>query len=143
MSKKVDVELFGETFNYDAKTDCLIHKEKSRFKVPFSKLMDRGTHYEAPYYPEFERTGYLKGIEADSGLCRVNQRVDLDPEGMAEKYGIKVSDLKGKTDFDVMVNQDFYNARVTERRWPTIDIAGDPFWVNVRAGVISQKDVEL
>ena len=143
MSGKVDAQIFSETFNYDAKTDCLIHKRKSSFKFPFSELTDRGTHYEADLNPRFEREGMYNRYEGVFTFCRVGQRVDLDPDGMAEKYGLSISELKGKTDFDVMVNQDYYNLRVTQALWPSIEIAGEPFWCYVKHRVISAQDIEV
>ena len=143
MSGKVDVGLFDEIFNYDAKTDCLIHKRRQSFKFPFSELIDRGTHYEADLNPHFEREGMYNRYEGVFPFCRVGQRIDLDPDGMAEKYGLSISELKGKTDFDVMVNQDYYNLRVTQSMLPSIDIAGEPFFAYVKPGCIAAQDREV
>lgn len=143
MSGKVDVGLFDEIFNYDAKTDCLIHKRNRSFKFPFSELKDRGTHYEADLNPHFEREGMYNRYEGVFTFCRVGQRVDLDPVGMAEKYGLTPTELKVKTDFEVMVNQEFYKFRVMQGFWPSIDIAGEPFFAYVKHGCIATQDREV
>jgi len=56
---------------------------------------------------------------------------ELDPENMAVKYGCSVERLKGKPDFDIMVDQEALASR-RQGMLPRIDIAGEAFVVDLR-----------
>lgn len=64
--------------------------------------------------------------------------VKMDPEGMASKYHI--DNLTGKTDFDVMVNQEAFERRVKYGELPTVDIAGHTFYVDIRMNMLRPHD---
>src|SRR3546814_3269854 len=58
---------------------------------------------------------------------------------MAEKYGISLADLEGKTDYDVMVDQKALELRLAGSL-PTIDISGHTFYVDYNMGMLRPKD---
>ncbi|MEO3404987.1 hypothetical protein AAFN85_13860 [Mucilaginibacter sp. CAU 1740] len=78
--------------------------------------------------------------------------IELDPEGMAARYGLSPEQLAGRTDFDVMVDQEALKAR-QNGTLPQIDIAGEKFIVDLRLQelrhaeyffpVISLKSLEI
>lgn len=55
----------------------------------------------------------------------------LDPEGMSEKYGVPLDQMTGKTDFQIIVDQEALKARL-DGILPQIDIAGEKFIVDLR-----------
>lgn len=59
----------------------------------------------------------------------IPELVELDPIGMSIKYNVPLEQLRGKTDFEVMVDQDAYDRRMKKDELPTIDIAGEIFHV--------------
>ncbi|RLJ75102.1 hypothetical protein [Pedobacter alluvionis] len=69
---------------------------------------------------------------------KIPEFVKLDPEGMAAKYNI--DDVNGKTDFEVMVDQEAYDLRVKKGMLPTVEIAGHTFYVDMRMDKLRPKD---
>jgi hypothetical protein len=57
--------------------------------------------------------------------------IDLDPEGMAAKYDLTIEQLKGKTDFEVIVDQHALYHRLNGIL-PQLSLAGDMFTVDLR-----------
>ena len=62
---------------------------------------------------------------------QVPQMTELDPEGMSLKYGCTAEQLKGKPDFEVMVDQEALALR-HKGMLPRIDISGEAFVVDLR-----------
>jgi hypothetical protein len=60
----------------------------------------------------------------------VPQLTSLDPEGMAEKYGLTISQLSGKTDFDVLNDQETLALR-HQGVLPQITIDGENFIIDL------------
>jgi hypothetical protein len=54
----------------------------------------------------------------------------LDPEGMSRVYRIPLEELPGKTDFEIIVNQEALRHRYLGNL-PRINIAGDEFFVDI------------
>ncbi|MEO3402803.1 hypothetical protein AAFN85_02810 [Mucilaginibacter sp. CAU 1740] len=55
----------------------------------------------------------------------------LDPEGMSEKYGMPLSEMAGKSDFEIIVDQEALKAR-QNGILPQIDMAGEKFIIDLR-----------
>ncbi|UIR57845.1 hypothetical protein LZQ00_08490 [Sphingobacterium sp. SRCM116780] len=68
----------------------------------------------------------------------VPQLTRLDPEGMCKKY--KVTDVSGKNDFDVMVDQEAFHRRIKLGQLPTISICGHTFYADARNDFLRPKD---
>ncbi|MFC3756580.1 hypothetical protein ACFONJ_11430 [Chryseobacterium tructae] len=62
---------------------------------------------------------------------KIPELVELDPLGMSTKYKIPLEQLRGKTDFEIMVNQYAFDRRMEKGQLPTIDIAGEIFQVEL------------
>lgn len=64
--------------------------------------------------------------------------VTLDPERMAAKY--HTADLSGKSDFEVMVDQEILHRRILLGELPTVSIAGHTFYADARINLLRPKD---
>jgi hypothetical protein len=69
-------------------------------------------------------------ISAENWI-RVPLMIELDPAGMAAKYGFTEAQLEGKTDYEVIVDQEALQQRLAGVL-PRIDIAGEQFTVDLR-----------
>ena len=101
-------------------------------EISFIKdMQDKGNHYLLNYDFVEKR---CPGVILDPLTIidvQVPPLVELDPEGMAAKYGITVEQLKGKTDFEVIVDQELLALR-HKGVLPQINIAGEQFIVDLR-----------
>lgn len=104
--------------------------------------------YEMSYSDDGYRFDLLKGIN------RLNRRpnhhdeilevgvdhfAQMDPERVALKYGLTVDQIKGKTDYEVMVDQRALIDRL-RGRLTTVDIAGHTFYVDFPMQMLRPKD---
>ncbi len=64
---------------------------------------------------------------------------ELDPVGMAQKYGLNEADITGKIDTDLMVDQKQLALR-EQGQLPVIEIAGHPFYVDLVMDMLRPKD---
>jgi len=94
-------------------------------------MLDRQTHYELRYDPRIHSAAHEDQPENQLQIIKVPQLTELDPENMAAKYGCPVDQLKGKPDFEVMVDQEALAIR-HQGKLPLIDIAGEAFVVDLR-----------
>jgi hypothetical protein len=97
-------------------------------------MKDHCTHYTLLYnaHPLDQQDKTMAFYEyEDWAHIKIPQLIELDPEGMAAKYGYTAKELTGKTDFEVMVNQEAYNLR-NLGVLPKIGIADDLFIADLR-----------
>ena len=98
--------------------------------ISFHDMIDTGSYYSFQFdKKENKMLTPFKPITQDTVTVRVPQLVELDPIGMAEKYGLSVADLNGKSDFDIMINSKLLNER-KNGILPTIRIAGHEFIID-------------
>lgn len=64
---------------------------------------------------------------------------ELDPEGMAAKYGVSVELLKGKKDFEIIVDPEALELR-RQGVLPVVNIAGDDFVFDLRLQELRHKE---
>lgn len=69
---------------------------------------------------------------------KIPEFLEIDPEGMSAKYN--VSDLTGKTDFDLIVDQEAFYNRFAKGIRPTVDIAGHIFHVYIEMDMLRSHD---
>nr|WP_315240038.1 hypothetical protein [uncultured Flavobacterium sp.] len=115
-------------------------REKSDLKntIPFEDMRDVGDGYTFEYSLKNKNIPGL--FDRESTTVRIPEFVMLDPIGMADKYNHSVDGIKGKSDFDLMVNQETYDMRVNKGILPTVDIAGHTFYVDIRMDKLRPKD---
>ncbi|CAL1519137.1 hypothetical protein [Chitinophaga sp. MM2321] len=144
MNKKpIEYSLKGTTFYVDIDRRELQEKENPENVISFLAMNDKRTHYEMDYDPE--EKNLIPSFpnfndEPPGNLILVPQMKDLDPEGMARKYGKTVGELAGCCDFELMVNASPEEMRIKRGMIPVIDIAGHPFFAEVRLGNLRPKD---
>ncbi|MFC0514653.1 hypothetical protein ACFFGT_10590 [Mucilaginibacter angelicae] len=94
-------------------------------------MQDRGTHYRLIYDTLLDIASFREPDGQRYRLVEVPQMTELHPEGMAARYGGTAEQLKGKSDFEVIVDQQALGLR-RSGVLPQIDIAGEPFTVDLR-----------
>lgn len=73
-------------------------------------------------------------------LVKIPDFVKLDPKGMAEKHHISDVKIKRMRDFDLMVDQDTFDKIDRKEQFPTIDIKGQIFDVDVFNSKLHPRD---
>lgn len=128
----------GTAFFIDVKNLQLREKGDPNNSISIFKMQDVDDGYV------FDYCSKLKNIPAvfnhTTTEVKIPDLVFLDPIGMANKYNIPVSQLKGKTDFDLMVDQKAFELRVHKGMLPTVEIAGHIFFVDIRMDMLRPKD---
>jgi len=69
---------------------------------------------------------------------RMPHMTELDPKSMAVLYKYPVSELKDKTDFEVMVNQQLFRQR-QQSKMTSVHIAGQVYYLNLERNVFIPK----
>lgn len=122
----------GITFLVDLDKQVLRQTNDLSNEISFIKdMLDKGTHYRLFYDPERKNVPRQTYDPMQLKEIEVPPLVTLDPEGMAARYGTTVEQLKGKTDFEVIVDQELLEQRLSGAL-PRINIAGEQFIVDLR-----------
>jgi hypothetical protein len=132
------ITIEGTDFIVDVNKLELIEKADHKNTIPFEDMRDVGDGYTFEYS---QKNKNLPGLfDRESTTVKIPEFVMLDPIGMADKYNHSVDGIKGKSDFDLMVNQEAYDMRVNKGILPTVDIAGHTFYVDIRMDMLRPKD---
>ena len=120
------------SFEVDIEKQVLRQTNDQSHEISFIKDMtDLGDHYLLPFDLSTKRVADQTSNPDHVEPIIVPAMVALDPEGMATKYGLTQEQLKGKTDFEVIVDQQALEQR-HKGVLPQIDIAGEKFTVDLR-----------
>lgn len=133
------VKLEGTEFLLDVDQLHLREKENPENTISFFEMKDEGHGYSFDYDAKSRNLPRPWDHGPEITTVRLLQLVEMDPEGMAKKYGMPVEDLKGKTDFDVMVDHEALQGRL-KGRLTTVDIAGHTFYVDIPMDMLRPKD---
>lgn len=130
------INIEGTEFEVNVAKQELIEVANQQNTISFLEMRDLGTHYTFEYDLREKNlpSTFKSGITVE-----VPQMVKLDPIGMAAHHNMEVEDLHWKTDFDIVVNQDLIHLR-EKGALPVIDIAGHPFYVDIRMDSLRPKD---
>ncbi len=129
--------IHGTSFTVDVVKEALIEAENSNNIIPFKEMLYKGDHY-AFSYDLLERN--LPGIMSSAfDDVQIPPMVKLDPEGVALKYSKGVDEIRVKTDFEIIIDQDLYKRRLSGHL-PVIEIMNHPFYVDVRMDSLRPKD---
>ena len=105
--------------------------------ISIFQMLDLGDGYKFSYGLQEKNIPHLySGNEKIT--VTIPEFVTLDPQGMAAKYNI--ADVRGKSDFDLMVDQDALRKRIRLGQLPTVDIAGHIFYADARIDLLRPKD---
>jgi hypothetical protein len=138
------------SFVVDIDKQVLRQTDKPENEISFIRdLTDFGDHYLLAWN---ENTKQVTTDPDKAEVYIIPQLVQLDPQGMSEKYSIPVEKLQSMSDFEVIVDQEALASR-KQNILPQIDIAGEQFIVDLRLHelrhaqhffpVISLKSFEL
>ncbi|WP_431609220.1 hypothetical protein [Chryseobacterium sp. 'Rf worker isolate 10'] len=129
----------GTQFVVDINTFQLQEKSDPNNRILFSDMKETKEGYEFEYCRDDKNIPFFFHSD-NSVMVQLPPLVVLDPEGMARKHHLSVEDLKGKTDFDLLVDPVAFNKRMAWGMLPTIDIAGHTFYVDLRMDMLRPKD---
>lgn len=145
-------EIKGTSFEVDIDKLTLRQTDNRENEIAISDINDLGSHYRLSYDLNTKNAFYGSGYPDHVKTITIPPLTALDPESMAEKYGFTVEQLKGKSDFEVIVDQEALAQRQSGIL-PQIDLAGEMFTVDLRLQelrnskyffpVISLKSFEL
>jgi len=131
-----ELNIEGTDFLVDVQKLELREKDNPKNIIAFEEMRDFFGRYSFPY-SKVERN-VPSSSSKEYFIVSIPEFVKLDPERMAAKYN--VVDLTGKTDFEVMVNQEAFDRRVNKGELPTVDIAGHTFYVDLRMNMLRPHD---
>lgn len=127
-------------FEVDVKQNHIRQKDKPENTIAFNDMEYTDTHYSFKYDPTL-KSAELENHTKDNLIdVQIPHKVILDPVRMAEKYKVSVQELRGKTDFDIIVNQELFLQRSKKGMLPTIDIAGQSFFIDLRLNELRATD---
>jgi hypothetical protein len=146
-------EIEGTSFEVDIDREVLRQTNDQNNVIAFIQdMQDRGDFYRLKYDLDQKCAVYDQVFGQRVKEIIVPQMTELDPEGMAAKFGLMIEQVKGRSDFEVIVDQQALEKRLTGVL-PQIDIAGEKFVVDLRLQelrhakyffpVISLKSFEL
>lgn len=129
----------GTDFIVDVANLQLQEKANPENVIPVSDMRDVGDGYVFDYSPKEKNIPVLFSDDTDVRTVKIPELVQLDAIGMAEKYGFSANSIQGKTDFELMVDQQALGRRLMGQL-PTVDIAGHTFFVDIRMDMLRPKD---
>ncbi len=132
-----EIVIEGTRFLVDVMKEELREKENETNVIAFKDMEYRSTHYLLDY--DRDKRNVTDGFGNVSWAYRIEHMATLDPEGMALKTSKTVAEIKGKNDFELLVDQDILDRRL-KGQLPVIEICGHPFYVDLRMGCIRPKD---
>lgn len=134
-----EIEIEGTIFLVDVQRNRLWEKDDSEndLYLFYMNVSEKG--YSFSYDKVRKSYRVLDSAEADCTYVTIKPLVLLDPEGMATKYGYSLDELKGKTDYQVMVDQDALAKRL-QGQLPTIEIAGHTYFIDYQMQQLRPKD---
>lgn len=132
------INIEGTDFVVDVYKLELREKGNTNNKIPFEDMRDVGNGYSFDY--SLKDKNLPNRFYNDSICVNIPELVLLDPIGMANKYNCSIDEIKGKSDFDLMVDQQAYDMRVNKGILPTLEIAGHTFYVDIRMDMLRPKD---
>jgi len=132
------VNIEGTDFVVDVNKLELREKACQKNIISFDDMHNEGDGYTFEYSIKDKN---LPGIFSNESMTvKISEFVILDPIGMATKYNYSVDEIKGKSDLELMVDQQAYDMRVNKGMLPRIEIAGHTFYVDIRMDKLRPKD---
>lgn len=134
------LEIEGTDFLVDVKKLEFKEKENPKNSISLFDMRDlgKGRGYVLEYSPQEKNIPSLFSSTMTVSVT-IPEMVALDPEGMSEKYGVPLEMFATKNDFDLMVDQTALKERFSGLL-PIVDIAGHPFYVDLRMDMLRPKD---
>lgn len=131
------INIEGTEFLVDVNKLELTQKGNPKNTISIFHMRDLRDGYQFSYGLQEKNIPHLYSSN-EKITVTIPKLVKLDPEGMAAKYNI--ADITGKSDFDLMVDQDVLRKRIRLGQLPTVDIAGHIFYADARIDLLRPKD---
>lgn len=132
------IEIEETVFIVDVNKVELREKANPNNFISFFKMLDAGDGYVFDYSHKEKNIPLF--VDYNDVNVKIPELVSLDPVGMAQKYNLDLKNIEGKTDFELMVDQDALDKRVNKGMLPVVDIAGYTFYVDMRMDMLRPKD---
>jgi hypothetical protein len=140
MERELPVIKIAETeFLIDVENLQLVQRENRKNTISIEEMHDGGNGYNFRYCRNNKTVQGPGWQKPDLIKVYIPEFVEMDPEGMAAKYGLSLSELKGKSDFDIIVDQEALEKRLNGRL-TTVDIAGHLFYVDIPMDMLRPHD---
>jgi hypothetical protein len=125
-------EIEGTDFEVDIDKQVLRQTNDQANEISFIQdMQDQGTFYRLLYDLDKHHAAHGLADQDRVKLITVPQMTDLDREGMALKYGLTPGLVMGKSDFELIVDQQLLEQRLSGAL-PQIDLAGEKFTIDLR-----------
>ena len=127
----------GTEFTVDVFNEELRQTDQPGNVIGFDQMAYSKNGYRFDYNTELKNIpiSFVGGYET----VHVPNMTELDPVGMAAKYNMDITEIAGKTDIDIMVDQKQLALR-EGGQLPVIEIAGHPFYVDLAMDALRPKD---
>lgn len=112
-------------------------------KIPFGEMTMWDDHYDLLYNKEVKNTPMDCFNPDNMVILRVPMIKDLDPDGFSKKHGVAIGELKGKTDFELIFNQEVFKQLTTEGYIRQVTIYDHVFEVDLYTGQLHSEDGTL
>ncbi|MBZ4036731.1 hypothetical protein K6T82_18315 [Flavobacterium sp. 17A] len=102
------------------------------YKFQYDTSTKNAATFEA--ISDFGDTSHIKDVT-------IPNLADIDPLRTAEKYNLKIEDIKGKSDFELSLKKgSSLHLRVTDKVLPVLKIDGHDFYVDMESDKLRPKD---
>jgi hypothetical protein len=141
MERKLPAVMFeGTSFIVDVVREEFREMGNPQNSISFEMLVRDGDGYLIFYDPLVKNIpGPDRYQHPDIKTVEVPPLGMMDLEGMALKYGRNINDIKGKTDYEIIVDQKVVADRLAGQL-PQLIIEGQTFFVDARLGTLRPKD---
>lgn len=133
------IKIEGTEFLLDVGQVLLIEKDNPENTISFFEMRDKGNGYSFDYNRKSHNIPAPWDRAEDNVRIELLQLIEMDPYGMAKKYGLPLKDIHGKSDLDVMVDSRALEQRL-KGRLTTVDIVGHIFYVDIPMDKLRPKD---
>lgn len=133
------IQIHGTTFLVEGNKSELREKNNEANIIRFEDMRYSGNEYSFEYDV---REKNFPSLWSNNETVTVNipELTVLDPVGLSQKYNLPLNEIKGKTDFEIMIDQNAYDKRVNKGILPTIEITGHTFYVDLQMNKLRPKD---
>jgi hypothetical protein len=153
LKQPIIFEIEGTSFEVDIDKQVLRQTNDQSNEISFiNDMQDQGAFYRLLYDLDEKAAVHDLFDENRVKVITVPQMTDLDREGMAEKFSLPPELVIGRSDFELIVDQQALDQRLGGVL-PQIDLAGEKFTIDLRLHelrhaanfhpVISLKSFEL
>lgn len=133
------IKIEGTEFLLDVGQLLLIQKDSPENTISFFEMEDKGDCYSFDYNRKSHNIPAPWDRAEDNVRIQLLQLVEMDPDGMANKYGLSPKQIHGKSDLDIMVDSSALEQRL-KGRLTTIEIDGHTFYVDIPMDRLRPKD---